>query len=119
MNWLKNIKNIVFIFPIWWNNVPAMLKGFFDKVFIKEFAFIEENNKPKGLLNNINKGLLITTSESDCSYIKNDLGNPIEKTIIKATLEVVGMSNIKWINVNMEPEDQEKQSFLQEIESNL
>ena len=29
------------------------------------------------------------------------------------------MSNIKWINVNMEPEDQEKQSFLQEIESNL
>ena len=117
--YIKESDEIVFIFPIWWNNVPAMLKGFFDKVFIKEFAFIEENNKPKGLLNNINKGLLITTSESDCSYIKNDLGNPIEKTIIKATLEVVGMSNIKWINVNMEPEDQEKQSFLQEIESNL
>ena len=117
--YIKESDERVFIFPIWWNNVPAMLKGFFDKVFIKEFAFIEENNKPKGLLNNINKGLLITTSESDCSYIKNDLGNPIEKTIIKATLEVVGMSNIKWINVNMEPEDQEKQSFLQEIESNL
>lgn len=111
---LKESDEIIFIFPIWWNNVPAMLKGFIDKVFIKEFAFREENGRPKGLLNNIKSGLLITTSETDAEYIKNDLGNPIENTIIKATLEVAGMSNVKWINNNMAR--QEKEKFLGEIE---
>lgn len=117
--YLKEGNEIIFIFPIWWNNVPAMLKGFFDKVFIKEFAFIEENNRPKGLLTNINKGLLITTSESDTSYIKNDLGNPIENTIIKSTLEVAGMSNISWININVSSDNCEKEGFLTELESKL
>lgn len=117
--YLKEGNEIIFIFPIWWNNVPAMLKGFFDKVFIKEVAFIEENNRPKGLLTNINKGLLITTSESDTSYIKNDLGNPIENTIIKSTLEVAGMSNISWINLNVASDQCKKEEFLTELESKL
>lgn len=118
-NIIKESDEIVLIFPIWWNNVPAMLKGFFDKVFIKKFAFTDESGRPKGLLTNIKKGLLITTSESDASYIKNDLGNPIENTIIKATLEVAGMSNIKWINNNMASSDCEKKNFLNEIKPNI
>ena len=118
-SYIKEGDEVIFIFPIWWNNVPAMLKGFFDKVFIKEFAFIEENNRPKGLLNNINNGLLITTSESDTDYIKNDLGNPIENTIIKSTLEIAGMSNIKWININVKSDEYEKEEFLKEIELKL
>ncbi|WP_250675413.1 NAD(P)H-dependent oxidoreductase [Paraclostridium ghonii] len=115
---LKETDEIVLIFPIWWNNVPAMLKGFFDKVFIKEFAFIEENNRPKGTLNYINKGTIITTSESDTDYIKNDLGNPIENTIIKATLNVCGIKNVKWINNNLANNNEcEKADFLKNIES--
>jgi len=35
--------------------------------------YTEENNRPKGLLNNIKSGLCITTSESDTDYIKNEL----------------------------------------------
>lgn len=118
-NSIKESDEIILIFPIWWNNVPAMLKGFFDKVFIKNFAFTDESGRPKGLLTNIKKGLIITTSESDASYIKNDLGNPIENTIIKATLEVAGMSNIKWINNNMASSNCEKENFLNEIKSNI
>lgn len=98
---LKESNEIVFIFPIWHNNVPAILKGFFDKVFVKEFAFIEENKRPKGLLTNIKSGMLITTSETDTDFIKNDLGNPIEKAIINGTLNVVGMSNLSWVNINL------------------
>lgn len=111
---LKDSDEIIFIFPIWWNNVPAMLKGFFDKVFIKEFAFKEENSRPKGLLTNIKNGLLITTSETDTEYIKNELGNPIENTIVKATLNIAGINNVTWINNNMANES--KADFLDEIE---
>lgn len=117
---LKSTDEIVFIFPIWHNNAPAILKGFFDKVFVKEFAFIEENQRPKGTLTNIKKGLVITTSESSTEYIKEDLNSPIESGFIKAILNVVGMTNIKWINNNLADDNEEdKAIFLDEIENNL
>lgn len=32
-------KTLIFIYPTWWYNMPAMLKGFFDRVFSSRFAY--------------------------------------------------------------------------------
>jgi 1,4-dihydroxy-2-naphthoate polyprenyltransferase len=34
-------EHIVFIYPTWWGTMPALLKGFIDRVFISGFAFEE------------------------------------------------------------------------------
>lgn len=47
---IKNENRFIFIYPTWWNNVPAILKGFFDRVFISRFAFHYEGLIPRGLL---------------------------------------------------------------------
>lgn len=41
---------LVFIFPIWWADAPAIVKNFFDTNFSAGFAFKYENKKPVGLL---------------------------------------------------------------------
>jgi NAD(P)H dehydrogenase (quinone) len=41
---------LVFIFPVWWNGTPAIMKGFFDRVFSAGFAFKYVGGIPHGLL---------------------------------------------------------------------
>lgn len=59
--------HLVVICPVWWGTAPAILKGFFDKVFVSQFAFRYENKWwspiaiPRPLLKG-RKGTLILTA---------------------------------------------------------
>jgi putative NADPH-quinone reductase len=41
---------IIFIYPVWWNTMPAILKGFIDRVFSAHFAFKYNPVIPKGMM---------------------------------------------------------------------
>ncbi|OIP54444.1 hypothetical protein AUK10_00840 [Candidatus Gracilibacteria bacterium CG2_30_37_12] len=43
-------EELVFIFPVWWADAPAILKNWIDCNFGAGFAFTYENGKPVGLL---------------------------------------------------------------------
>ena len=43
-------KKIILIYPNWWNGVPAILKGFFDRVFTPHFGYKYIKGVPVGLL---------------------------------------------------------------------
>lgn len=47
---IKNERRFIFIYPTWWNSVPAILKGFIDRIFTSRFAFYYEKIFPKALL---------------------------------------------------------------------
>lgn len=36
---IKWADHLVFVYPIWWTSTPALLKGFFERVFLPGFAF--------------------------------------------------------------------------------
>lgn len=36
---IRDADRLIFIYPVWWNSTPAILKGFFDRVFTSGFAF--------------------------------------------------------------------------------
>jgi len=43
---IAGAEHLVFVYPIWWGGMPALLKGFFDRVFIPGFAFKYRDNSP-------------------------------------------------------------------------
>ena len=47
-----NSQHLVFVFPIWWGGMPALLKGFFDRVLLpgKAFKYRPGTNQCDGLL---------------------------------------------------------------------
>ncbi|WP_281612714.1 NAD(P)H-dependent oxidoreductase [Flammeovirga sp. SubArs3] len=45
---LINADTIIFQYPFWWYNMPAILKAWFDEVFDFNFAYGPEGNKLKG-----------------------------------------------------------------------
>ena len=47
---IQTADRLLFIYPTWWGNLPAMMKGFFERVFISRFAFRYKFNVPFGLL---------------------------------------------------------------------
>lgn len=55
-------RHLVFVYPIWWGSVPALLKGFLDRVLLPGFAFRYHKGKafPEGLLKGRSADLLVS-----------------------------------------------------------
>ena len=58
---LKEANRLIFIFQVWWNDTPAIIKGFIDKVMKKQFAYNVGATGVIGHLKNIQRVEVMTT----------------------------------------------------------
>lgn len=65
---IGNEQNFIFIYPTWWNNLPAILKGFIDRIFTPGFAFKYKNGRPLPLLSG--NAIVFTTTGAPWLYAK-------------------------------------------------
>ena len=95
---LDKTERIIFLFPIWWYDMPAIMRGFLDKVMLENSAYIQDE---QGLhaVRNIRHTFLITTSAAPTEKIINNFGDPINGTIIASTFKEIGFFNGKWYNL--------------------
>jgi len=84
---------LIFIYPTWWWSMPALMKGYFDRVFLPGFAFKVEENGIVGLLEG-KKAWIIQTTGSDQAYIEE---NHLD-IMIKKPMEI-GLFNFCGIEV--------------------
>jgi NAD(P)H dehydrogenase (quinone) len=86
---ITSSENIIFIFPAWWGGMPAILKGFFDRVFTEGFALSFEGKLPKGLLKGKHATVFMTTGGPKIAHFI--MGNRYKKLIKKDILEFSGL----------------------------
>jgi NAD(P)H dehydrogenase (quinone) len=56
------------IYPLWWLSMPAMMKGYIDRVFARGFAYEAQNGVVHGLFSG-KKSVLITVSGAPLSLL--------------------------------------------------
>ncbi|MCR6473572.1 NAD(P)H-dependent oxidoreductase [Bacillus safensis] len=63
---------LTFIFPIWWTGLPAMLKGYVERVFSEGFAYqISEDGEIENLLRH-KKGVIINTHDAPRTFLESN-----------------------------------------------
>jgi putative NADPH-quinone reductase/1,4-dihydroxy-2-naphthoate octaprenyltransferase len=89
---------LVMVYPTWWGGVPALLKGFLDRVFHPDFAFVERSDGGwKGLLNG-RAALLVTTMDTPRWIYRWLLGAPGDRAMRDATLGFCGIAPIRILS---------------------
>jgi putative NADPH-quinone reductase len=89
-------QHITLVFPIWWGGVPALMKGFFDRVFLPGFAFRYRSGKsfPDKLLMGRTAHLLITL-DTPPWFFKWFYSMPGVHQVRKTTLGFCGIRSTK------------------------
>lgn len=88
-NKIREADNIVFIHPLWWGAMPAILKNFIDINISSGFAFRYIKGKPVGLLKGKTASVYITCDGSIWLY--RFLGLPFKTTWSVIVLYVCGL----------------------------
>ena len=111
-------EHIVMIFPIWWMTMPAMVKGFIDKVIFPGVAYKMEDGKLVSLLKGLKQVTVITTMNTPSDVYRNVFGNSLEGSLIKGTFNQIGVHDIRWISLNKVKQsgDEMRWLWLDEIE---
>lgn len=91
---IQNADHLVWIYPTWWSGMPAILKGFIDRVFLPGFTFEyqEKSPLPKKLLKG-KTSEIITTMDAPVWYYKIFTKNCGVVMLKKGILEFCGVKN--------------------------
>jgi putative NADPH-quinone reductase len=76
-------QGLVFVFPTWWYGMPAILKGYIDRVWLPGVAFEVVAGRTRPLLQHIERFGVVTTYGSPWWLNKLVLGNPGRKVFMR------------------------------------
>jgi len=115
---IKKADHLVWIHPVWWGGLPAIIKGFIDRLFLPGMAFqYRENSVWWDKLLKGKTAHIITTLDQPSWYYKLIYGNPSVNQLKKSTLEFCGVKPVKvsYIGIIKTSDDFQKEKWLQKV----
>jgi NAD(P)H dehydrogenase (quinone) len=97
---IKWADHLVFVYPIWWGTIPALLKGFIERVFLPGFAVNFRENSPlwDKLLTGRSARLIVTLN-TPSFYYRWVFGRPGHNTMKKTILQFCGIKPVRITEV--------------------
>jgi putative NADPH-quinone reductase len=93
---IKWADHLVWVHPVWWGGLPAITKGFIDRLFLPGFVFQNrENSVWWDKLLTGKTGHIITTMDQPGWYYWLVFGQPSINQLKKSTLEFCGIKPVK------------------------
>jgi len=118
---IKSADHLVFIFPIWWELMPALMKGFIEKVIFpgEVYDYTKSGYGMYSLMKNIKSTTVITTMNTPSIMYKLIYGNALKKALIKGSLKKTGFKKVKWLSLNMVKmrSTEKREKWLKQIEN--
>ncbi|MDB5411328.1 MAG: dehydrogenase [Rhodospirillales bacterium] len=89
---LRRADGVIFCFPQWWFGMPAMLKGYFDRVWVPGVAFEHDlaRGRLKPLLSGIKVFGVVTSYGSPWWIARIAAGDPGRKVLLRALKPMCG-----------------------------
>lgn len=118
---LKETEVLVLVFPTWWFGFPAMLKGWFDRVWVPGIAYdhADDLGAIKPLLNNLKEVLVVTTLGAPWWVDKLLMRQPVKKVVKVALLTTCARkANLRFLSLYKSEKlnDKEVSLFKRKIE---
>jgi NAD(P)H dehydrogenase (quinone) len=88
INWANHI---TFIYPIWWTGMPAVMKGYIDRVMSYGFAYRYDLGVQKGLLKGKQTIIINTHGKSNAEYEQNGMDKALSLTSDKGIYSYCGL----------------------------
>ncbi len=93
-------EHLVWIYPVWWGSIPAILKGFIDRVFLPGFAFQKrENSVWWDKLLKDKSARIISTLDQPAWYYWLVYHQPSNHAMKKLTLQFSGINPVHVTNI--------------------
>lgn len=96
---LQWCQHLVLVYPTWWSGQPAMLKGWIDRVWVRDVAFDlpSESSRVHARLRNVRRITVVTTHGS--SKFVNAIEGEAGKRMVTRTLRAVchPLVRTRWI----------------------
>ncbi|MEM9830112.1 MAG: NAD(P)H-dependent oxidoreductase [Bacteroidota bacterium] len=93
---LKWADHLVWVYPVWWGSVPAIMKGFLDRVLLPGFAFKKREDSlwwDRYLTGKTAR--IICTMDQPPWYYSLVYGAPSHKAMKKLTMQFTGVRKVK------------------------
>jgi NAD(P)H dehydrogenase (quinone) len=87
---------IIWLYPIWWGGVPAILKGWFDRVMAYGFAYADGRRYDSGFFKDKTGMLCLTTGGTVERFSEGNVYGPIEHVLYPTQhlmVEYLGMKS--------------------------
>ena len=97
---LKWADHIVWVYPVWWGSVPAIMKGFLDRVLLPGFAFQKREGSVWWDKYFTRKSShLICTMDQPTWYYRLVYNCPSHNAMKKLTMNFIGIKSVKITSI--------------------